>query len=528
MQLDNRSRAIFDELMENPSTTSKELEEGYSLTRRQLGYSFDKINDWLQAKRLPIIERTRQGHFIIDHSIFLNYGTGETIASSELTIISEAQRVQMIILMLLSKQEELSLIHFTSALDVSKNTVLSDLNAARAWVEEYDLVIRYSRRDGYLLEGEEFSIRRLLINTIYKILAIPNGKKRLKELANIHEKELEELTVRLEKIERKLNLKFADIEIETMPYSLLLVLRRMTDNKIETSFSIKYEELSDTKEYQATEEILFDIEDIPVQERLFITLRLLTTNVYWSEAQPEEPIPNLAQALDEMLRLFEASAVVKLQDRQQLLSKILLHLKPAYYRIKYQLTEINDVGYTLMKNEYKELYHLVSQSTKPLATLIGTAIPASEMSYLTMLIGGWLRKQGDNLHEKVKAIVVCPTDVSVSRVMFNELRELFPEFIFLDVVSVREFHSSTLDYDIVFSPFFLETDKKLYLANSFLKNEDKPRLRKHVLFDLHGYIPYEVNVDEMMTIMNKHAAIHNEALLRKELHAYINGLGKTK
>ena len=37
------------------------------------------------------------------------------------------------------------------------------------------------------------------------------------------------------------------------------------------------------KEYQATEEILFDFEDIPVQERLFITLHLLTTNVYWSE-----------------------------------------------------------------------------------------------------------------------------------------------------------------------------------------------------------------------------------------------------
>ena len=45
---------------------------------------------------------------------------------------------------------------------------------------------------------------------------------------------------------------------------------------MKTSFSIQYEELSGTKEYQATEEILFDFEDIPVQERLFITLHLLT------------------------------------------------------------------------------------------------------------------------------------------------------------------------------------------------------------------------------------------------------------
>ena len=97
MQLDSRSRMIFDELMSNPGTTSKELEEKYSLTRRQLGYSFDKINDWLKAKSLPVIERTRQGHFIIDHTIFSNYSNEKVVASSDMNIISETQRVYMII-----------------------------------------------------------------------------------------------------------------------------------------------------------------------------------------------------------------------------------------------------------------------------------------------------------------------------------------------------------------------------------------------------------------------------------------------
>ena len=141
-------------------------------------------------------------------------------------------------------------------------------------------------------------------------------------------------------------------------------------------------------------------------------------------------------------------------------------MKPAYYRIKYQLTEVNDIGHTLISKKYKELHHLVGQSTKPLAELIGSDIPDSETAFLTMLIGGWLRKQGDSLQEKVKAIVVCPQGVSVSRLMFSELRGLFPEFVFLDSLSVREFHNFDLDYDIVFSPIFLETDKKLFLASS--------------------------------------------------------------
>lgn len=522
MQIDSRSRMIFDELISNPDTTSKGLEEKYSLTRRQLGYSFDKINDWLIAKNLPIIERTRQGHFIVDYTIFSNYSNEKIVTSTKVAIISETQRVYMIILMLLSKNEDLSLIHFTSKLDVSKNTILSDLNEARKWVGDYDLTIRYSRKDGYLIEGEEFYIRKLLINITYKVLEMPNGKHRLRELANIKEIELKELKIRLENVENKLNLKFTDEKVEALPYTLLLVLRRMKTNIMKTSFSIQYEQLSDTKEYQATEELLFDFEDIPMQERLFITLHLLTTNVYWSETLIEETIPNLAQALDDMLRLFEKSAAIYLQDRKLLLNKILLHVKPAYYRIKYQLTEVNDIGHTLISKKYRELHHLVSLSTKPLAELIGRDIPDSETAYLTMLIGGWLRKQGDSLQEKVKAIVVCPKGVSVSRLMFSELRELFPEFVFLDSLSVREFYSFDLDYDVVFSPVFLETDKKLFLASSFLEIAEKNRLRKQVLFELHGYIPFEVNIADIINIVKKYAVIESEQLLEKELYEYVN------
>ena len=303
---------------------------------------------------------------------------------------------------------------------------------------------------------------------------------------------------------------------------MLLVLRRAKKNKLQIAYSIRYEELSGTKEYQATEEILFDFEDIPVQERLFITLHLLTTNVHWSEELTEEAIPNLEQALDNMLRLFEKSSAIYLKDRAQLLNRILLHVKPAYYRIKYQLTEVNNVGYALIEKEYKELHHLVSQSTKPLAELIGKEIPETETAYLTMLIGGWLRKQGASFKEKVKAIVVCPQGVSVSRLMFIELRELFPEFVFLDSFSVREFDDCELDFDIVFSPVFLETTKKQFLSSAFLGRVEKSRLRKQVMLELHGYIPFEVNIDEIMDIVKKHTVIDSERLLEKELRDYIN------
>src|SRR5699024_6022615 len=156
-----------------------------------------------------------------------------------------------------------------------------------------------------------------------------------------------------------------------MPYTLSLVLRRIKLGKEMKTFYIQYEELSGTKEYQATEEILFDFEDIPMQERLFITLHLLTTNVHWAEVLTEQTIPNLTQALDDKLHLVEKTPSISLQDRQELLDELFLHVTPAYYRITYHLTEVGDIA-NLVSTAYKELHHLVGQSTAPLADLIGS------------------------------------------------------------------------------------------------------------------------------------------------------------
>lgn len=520
MQLDNRSNKILEELISNPSVTSKDIERKFELTRRQLGYSFDKINDWLLDKNLPEIERTRQGRFIIDQTVFTKLNSEGEGLPLKIDTLSEEQRVYTIIMMLLSK-DDLSLVHFTSELDVSKNTVLTDLKQAQIYLDHYNLHIRYSRKLGYVMEGNEFMIRKLLILVTDKILEMPDGPRRLRNLAGIQNEEITELDKRINQVEKKLNLKFTDEKIASMPYTLILVLRRIKKGKQVNSFYIKYEELSDTKEYLATEEILYDFDAVPMEERLFITLHLLTTNVYWSAYLTEEEIPNLQQALDDMLRLFEKRACVVIQDREQLLNKLLLHVKPAYYRIKYHLTEINEMDHAVSQ-EFMALDHLVQKSMKPLTDLIGTEIPKSETTYLTMLIGGWLTRQGDSINEKVKAIVVCPKGVSVSRLMLSELRELFPEFVFLDSLSVREFKAYKLNYDIVFSPIFLQTDKKLFIASSFLEREEKDRLRKQVMMELHGYIPSEIDVDELITIIKNHATIHDKQELAEEMYRYIH------
>lgn len=519
MDLDERSSQILHEILINPSIKNKDLEERFSLSRRQVGYSINKINDWLIATGLPEIKRTKSGLFLLNKVHFTTLLNENALDETDAYILSENERVNLLILMLLSRSEELSLYHFTSCLSVSRNTIINDLKNAQLQLDIFDLTIKYYRQYGYLIEGKEFNKRQLLINIIFKTIEMTNGKRWIGEITSIPLSEIETFHERVEEVERKLNLKFTDEKIESMPYILILLLRRITQGKLIEPFHIHYYELSDTKEFQAAEELLQDLDQIPMEERLFITLHLLTTNVSSSERNADNTFPELYHSISLMLSLFEKNACVRLQEKDQLLNKILLHVKPAYYRIKYKLSITNPLENTV-SNEFKELHHLVRKSMRPLEQLIGGNIPESESTYFTMLIGGWLSRQGDSLQKKIKALVVCPKGICVSRLLESTLRELFPEFVFIDALSVREFHAYTLDYDLVFTTTFLQTNRKQILVKTFLEREEKYRLRKQVMQELNGYTPSVMNVYHVIDIIEKHATIESREQLQKELESH--------
>lgn len=155
--------------------------------------------------------------------------------------------------MLLASEEALSLYHFQSELGYSKNTILHDLKRVQSRLSDYNLDIHYSRRNGYRLKGKELHIRKLLIYLVDIAVHSSQETTWLEDVATIKKEEIEELKRRIDKVEKRLGIRFTDEKLLAMPYIFLLVLKRITSGCGLEPFSIEYEELSDTKEYQATE-----------------------------------------------------------------------------------------------------------------------------------------------------------------------------------------------------------------------------------------------------------------------------------
>lgn len=148
----------------------------------------------------------------------------------------------------------------------------------------------------------------------------------VKSLSIIDEK-IELINKQITKIEQYLDRKFIDQSTQTLPYKLYLILRRINHDKIVSSFSIGYDDLSDTKEYQATEILTSNYPNIPRQEKLFITLQLLSTSVQWSDVSDVQHIPELKKALIDMIVQFEKITFIKFKDRDSLINQLMLHME---------------------------------------------------------------------------------------------------------------------------------------------------------------------------------------------------------
>lgn len=60
----------------------------------------------------------------------------------------------------------MSLNHFSIDLQVSKNTVIHDINHVKEQLEDHGLSLKYSRKHGYEIVGDEFEVRRFFIKLI--------------------------------------------------------------------------------------------------------------------------------------------------------------------------------------------------------------------------------------------------------------------------------------------------------------------------------------------------------------------------
>lgn len=305
----------------------------------------------------------------------------ELIAASSMIdyVPSEKERCKLILLMLLGRRSEITLFHLSSALKVSRNTVLLDLKNIKEMLKGGDLYLVYTRRDGYDLHGREMEKRKWLMKLVREVLQMPNGKAWLFSVTELSSDEVTLIQKRIEQAEKNLQVRFTDEMLEELPYIFAILLRRIKRGQILQRHELDHQEIRETRDYQIDKE-LFGQDEWSESDLLFIALQLLSSNLLSAAPTEDEQTARLTAAIDQMLQTFERLACITFQEKEHLIQRLLFHLRPAYYRIKYGFPFDNPLLDVVVK-EHGELHHFVKKSIHSFKALLKKDIPESECAY---------------------------------------------------------------------------------------------------------------------------------------------------
>lgn len=516
--MSDRNQDILRKLIKEGAVNKTKLQEAFDMTSRQLTYRINTLNQQLTDHDLPVI-KLQHGRYYSEPAAAKLLVHQQNLVN---LVFSASERQSVLLIMLLTSDEAIFLDTIAVDLKISKNTALSDIKRLKQNLTKDDLTIQFDRKDGYRVFGDEWTQRTKLIQAIAAIYK-HYGEALTTKLFEQWQSYLPVTKTKIQSVEQYLGVKYTDEDFYALIYFISAVLVRIKHGQVINSVGFDDQaDIEQTREYQA----LFYDQDVfsklPLQEKAYVALNLLSANTRARSEMNEQLSARLSNALWEFLTEFEAKAFIVLPNKKELLVKLINHFTPAYYRIKYHIP-VNNVLYGTIKSKYAVLHNFVRQAIEPLERFFKTTIADEEIAYITLFIGGHLvDNQRNEISEKtIKAVILCPNGVSISRILAKSLQKAFPEFMFYPPSSVRDYPGFLLPHDIVFSTVPVASQHPVYIVNDILSQSDMVKLRQTVLRDVFKVNFDGIAADDIVTVVKRYASIPNETKLKNALNGLL-------
>lgn len=349
MELKSRPAYILKIILEQKNGyTVDRIIEKLNITKRTFYYDFELINDWLKSRELGRLEI--QSKIICVKSKKIEILEAEMRKNGSYYYSVQERRILELLMILLSA-EVVTIEKMQNLFDVSKNTILKDIKEWKKILGNQNISIASSIKFGYVLQGEEFAIRKIVGKEIKKLQNFqPKDilKKWMQQsLVTITGEDYDYLEIArclIKQYEQDENIKLV-LENEELECSMILIswIRSMDGYTMNLHTEEKVT-LVETKPYQSLKQSFEKLKvynlEIPESEIYYIATLLLGIKVaqFVSQDQEDLYISNFTKAL---VVNFERIACISFDNKDRLMTRLKGHIRPLYYRLKYGVQSTN-------------------------------------------------------------------------------------------------------------------------------------------------------------------------------------------
>lgn len=509
-KLEKSQKEFLMLLLENENPQSIQLiQDQLDISRRTVYYIVNKINDVFYDLRMePINNKRGQGYYLTSNqkkvvdSILHSDGTLQNLSPDE--------RVHYLICWMMYPKANIHIENIMELFDISRNSVFNDLKDLKSEIEKYDVSLYFDIKNGYMINGQVFSKRALLLYYLKILLK----KIHYKSIEFLDVSEVETFYSRLQQISLKMHNEYDDYNL--LAIACLLNIVHYVDEKFD--FSIL--ELRDLEKTEELHMIYKYFQDLNVHERLYLTIHLLGSKagsvIRLDDSQRDIQLFELALHL---VDLFERQTSCDISEKNELVNSLYMHFKLSmyYYQLSIQIsnTLLEDV-----KENYGNLYQMIKNLCESMDDEFPFILTDSEISYITMHFGGHLKQVQGKFYALIRVLIVCPSGISTSTLLKREVEDLYANVTVIAATAAENIAQYKENIDFIVSTIDLDTDIPWIKVNAILTKDDKSKIASMMSLNMQTYKLNKDNFSGLFSIIQKYVDPTQMKNLKKDVYDY--------
>ncbi|MDB8657830.1 BglG family transcription antiterminator [Streptococcus anginosus] len=455
--------------LEEPETIMT-ISRATNQSRRKIYYHLEKINDALADAGEVISSRPRVGIVLTAHQKELCQALLEGVDSYSY-VMSMTERMQLTVLYICIAKERVTIEKLMELTEVSRNTVLNDLNEIRNQLasEQYQVNLASTKAQGYFLKCHPLNKIQYVHSLLYHIFVEGNHSfvtiltKKIRNFVGdeiLLSDDLQDfLNQRVQDVEQDLGKKINRHEIKFMlqvlPY-LLLSCRNMALNEEEQEdLKREFTLIRKRIEYQAAKNLnsnlgaTFGLQLNDIEISLLAVLLLSYRKDRDIHATSQDFV-QLKEAIDEFIWRFEVSSHFEIENKEDLLRNLLTHCKALLFRKTYGILSKNPLTRQI-KEKYADLFAVTKSCSVILEEAWLISLTDDEVAYLALHMGGFLKHNRAEKQDAKRIYLVCDEGVAVQKLLLKQCLYHLPNENLSAVFTTEQFKSveDILDVDLL-------------------------------------------------------------------------------
>ena len=509
-KLEKSQKEFLMLLLENENPQSiQSIQDQLDISRRTVYYIVNKINDVFYDLRMePINNKRGQGYYLTSNqkkvvdSILHSDGTLQNLSPDE--------RVHYLICWMMYPKANIHIENIMELFDISRNSVFNDLKDLKSEIEKYDVSLYFDIKNGYMINGQVFSKRALLLYYLKILLK----KIHYKSIEFLDVSEVETFYSRLQQISLKMHNEYDDYNL--LAIACLLNIVHYVDEKFDFSI-LELRDLEKTEELHMIDKYF---QDLNVHERLYLTIHLLGSKagsvIRLDDSQRDIQLFELALHL---VDLFERQTSCDISEKNELVNSLYMHFKLSmyYYQLSIQIsnTLLEDV-----KENYGNLYQMIKNLCESMDDEFPFILTDSEISYITMHFGGHLKQVQGKFYALIRVLIVCPSGISTSTLLKREVEDLYANVTVIAATAAENIAQYKENIDFIVSTIDLDTDIPWIKVNAILTKDDKSKIASMMSLNMQTYKLNKDNFSGLFSIIQKYVDPTQMKNLKKDVYDY--------